>query len=195
MSQNKTQTHFKIMMFLILTVSVFSSCAKKESGVRATVKSQQTNLNPTISAQADQQAASMNANYKIATVSIPEATEAGYAVNVELTTPSGEVLPLRTRHENGNTDSEGVYNDTQRGLQVHVLARCSQGDCYKYTLIVTTAKNNQAIYQALAISYKDDCKFNAVSASYSVGSFLMSLNDAEYAESKYQVSPKNDCPL
>jgi|GEM_PF-5270243 len=172
-------------------MSVLSSCAKKESGVKAAVKSQGSGLNPAVSAQADQQGAALGADYKIATISIPVAseTDSGYIVNAELLTPTGQTLPLTTRHENGQNDSEGVYTDSQKALQVYVQARCFADNCFNYTLIVTVYKNNQQIYQAAAISYKDDCKFNAISASYSVGSFLQGLNDLD---NKHNPTPKND---
>ncbi len=189
MSQISTDKIMKLILLSFLSLSLFTSCAKEPAGVRATVKTQQTNLNPAVSAQADQQAAGAKADYKISTIAIPTQTAAGFSVDVELSTPSGERLPLTTRHENGNIDSEGVYNDTARSLQVHVMARCSQDNCTKYTVIVTTIRNNQAIYQATAISYKDDCKFHSVSASFNVGEFLKSLNEVD---NKYSVSPKND---
>lgn len=180
----------KITFLIILILSVFSgSCAKKSSGVRATVKTQQTDMNPYVSEQANLQGAGANADYKISTITIPNSTSTGFSVDVELLTPSGESLPLTTRHENGNTDSEGVYTDSQRGLQVHVQARCSRDNCFKYTIIVTTIRNNQAIYQASAISFKDDCKYHSVSASFNAGEFIKTLNEADY---KYNPSPAND---
>lgn len=185
-----TNKSMKCILLVFISLSVLSSCAKKPSGVRATVKTEQTNLNPSVSAQADLQGASVNADYKISTIAIPTPTAAGHVVDVELLTPSGESLPLITHHENGIADSEGIYTDSQRGLQVKVQARCSQqDDCSKYTIIVTTFRDNQAIYQAAAISFKDDCKFNSVSASFNAGQFLQSLNEIDY---KYDVTPKYD---
>ncbi|MEK6627029.1 MAG: hypothetical protein AABY53_00245 [Bdellovibrionota bacterium] len=192
MTGNKVKNGMNLVLITLLSMTILSSCAKKDDRIRATVKTQQTNLNPTVSAQADQQGASVSADYKIATVAIPTQTGSGFTVSVELQSPSGEILPLTTRHENGVLDSEGVYSDSQRGLQIYVQARCSQDSCTKYTLIVTTFRNNQALYQAAAISYKDDCKFNSVSASYSAGSFIQSLNDAE---NKYNTQPQGDCPI
>lgn len=183
---------FRLVFLPLFFVVVFSSCSKKQSSTRATVKTQQTQLNPTQTIAADQQAAAVQANYKISSISVPEATGSGFLVYVELTTPSGAALSLTTRHENGVMDSDGVYTDSQRGLQVYVLSRCSQSDCSKYTILVTTYKSNQALYQDAAVSYKNDCKFNRVSASYNVGSFIYNLNDAEY---KFNVSPTNDCPI
>lgn len=194
MTQIKTKQKLKLAMITLLFMSVLSSCAKKDGGIRASVKTQQTNLNPTVSAQADQQAAAVNADYKISSIAIPTPTQTsiGFTVGVELQSPSGEIIPLTTRHENGTLDSEGVYTDSQRGLQIYVQARCSQDNCFKYTLVVTSLRNNQAIYQSAAISYSDDCKFNAVSASYSAGSFIQNLNDAD---NKYNPAPRNDCPI
>lgn len=190
MFQNTTNNTIKIVILFLFSGLVFSSCAKKPSGVRATIKTQQTNLNPSVSAQADMQGASASADYKISTIAIPTQTSDGFVVDVELLNPSGQVLPLSTHHENGNSDSEGVYTDSQRGLQVHILARCSaQDNCSKYTIIVTTLRNNQEIYQAAAISFKDDCKFNAVSSSFNVGQFLQSLNELN---NKYNIAPTGD---
>lgn len=183
---------FKLVFLPLFFVMVFSSCSKKQSSTRAAVKTQQTQLNPAQTSSADQQAASVQANYKIASISVPESTGSGFLVYVELTSPNGSPLSLTTRHENGVLDSDGVYTDSQRGLQVYVLSRCSQDDCSKYTILVTTYKSNQALYQDAAVSYKHDCKFNRVSASYSIGSFIYNLNDAEY---KFNVTPMNDCPV
>lgn len=190
MFQSNTNKTMKYVVLTFISLVLLSSCAKKTSGVRATVKTEQTNLNPPVSAQADLQGASVNADYKISTIAIPTPTATGHVVDVELLTPSGESLPLITHHENGNTDSEGVYTDSTRGLQVKVQSRCSQqDDCSKYTIIVTTYRNNQAIYQAAAISFREDCKFNSVSASFNVGQFLQSLNELD---NKYNVTPKYD---
>lgn len=188
----KKQKKVNIFCILLALVAIsFTSCAKKPSGIRAQVKSQQTNINPTVSAQADQQAASVKLDYKISTVSIPNALENGngYSINVELVSPSGEVLPLTTQHENGRLDAFGTYNDTARDVQVQIQARCSTDECFKYTFISTVVKNNQKVYQAVAISYKDDCKFNIASSSFSAGQFVQDLNEVE---NKYKVFPVND---
>lgn len=189
MFQTNTHKTMKLILLSFIFVTGFSACSKKPSGVRATVKSEQTNLNPSVSTPADQQAAAMNANYKISTISVPTDTTAGQTVDVELLTPSGQTLPLTTRHENGSLSSEGIYNDTQRGLQVHVLASCSADSCMKYMIMVTVIKSNQALYQSIGISFKNDCKFNAASSSANVGQFLRSLQEVE---NKYNISPKND---
>lgn len=194
MYQNETGKNLKKLVAVIFLASCFSACSKKPSGVRSQVKSQQTNLNPGVSSQADQQAASVGMDYKISTVSVPNPTDSGNTVDVQLLSPSGEYLPLTTRHENGNLDAYGVYNDSAKGVQVQVQARCSADDCFKYTFISTVIKNNQKVYQAVAISYKNDCKFNIASSSFSAGQFVQSLAEAE---NKYQVFPVNDietCP-
>ena len=111
-------------------------------------------------------------------------------VNVELQMPNGSILPLTTRHENGNNYSEGMYNDTQLGNQVHIQANCSAGDCSKYLLMVTVYKNNQSVFQTFAISYSNDCKFNLASTSYATGTFFRDLTSAE---NRYMsIGPVND---
>jgi hypothetical protein len=190
MYQNKTHKTVKLILLSAVIIAGFSSCSKKANGVRASVKSEQTNLNPSVSSQADQQAAAMNATYKIATISVPD--ESTNSVNVELLNPSGQILPLTTTHANGKLISEGTYNDTQRGLQVVVQASCSADACYKYMIMVTVVRNNQALYQSIGISYKNDCKFNAVSASANVGVFLRTLQEVE---NKYQPRPQDDCSI
>ena len=195
MSQYNTKKIGRILLIQILFFAALSSCSKAPSGVRAQAKTQQNNLTPAASSQANQQAAAFNANYNIASVSVPRIEGAGVAVDLELTNPSGEFLPVTTYHEANNADSYGIYNDTQRGVQVRLDARCSNtSDCSKYILLVTVIKNNQMIYQTFAVSYKDDCKFSVASASANSGNFFRDLNSADSA---FTINPANDidtCP-
>ncbi len=191
MYQNKAQKDyfaFTIISFIFVCMSF--SCSKKNPSVRATVKSQQVNMNQSGDSQAAAQASAFNANYKIASISVPNGSEGGYSVNVELQTPTGEVLPFTTYHNTNYLDSQGSYNDTQRSLRVQVQSRCSASDCFKYTLIVTILRNTQVLFQTTAISFRDDCKFNTTSTSVSIGEYMQSLDQAE---SRYShISPKND---
>lgn len=182
--------------FIAMTVLLFlTACSKKPSGIRAEVKNQRNDLNASASAQAEAQAANQNANYTILTLSIPTQTASGHTVNVELQTPDGKILPLTTHHENGYLDSQGNYTDSARGLMVNVQARCSSDNCYKYTLMVTAVRNNQMVFQSVALSYKDDCKFYSVSSSANVGSFYTSIGDADSRILRQYPSavPQNDC--
>ncbi len=158
MDQIKTKTHKRIsirwihrLALISLSLVVFS-CAPKKQGVRAQVKTAATPLNPGTSAVADQQAASQNAIYKISSISLPEINGSGVVINSDLLTPSGQYLPISTSHDIGQLDSQGVFTDSSRGLQVYVNARCSDSDCTKYLLLVTVVRNNQAVYQSGAIS-------------------------------------------
>jgi hypothetical protein len=190
MSRFNTTKFIKIVVINLLLVMAVSSCAKQPKGVRAQVKTTPNDMSPSTTNQATQQAASVNANYTISTLSLPESTTTGYVVNVELQMPNGSILPLTTRHENGNNFSEGVYNDTQLGNQVHIQASCSAGDCSKYLLMVTVFKNNQSVFQTFAISYSSDCKFNLASTSYATGNFFRDLSSAE---NRYMnIGPVND---
>ena len=190
MSRFNTKSFLKIAAINLLLALAVSSCAKQPKGVRAQVKTNTNDMSPSTTNQATQQAAAVNANYTISTLSLPEATQTGHVVNVELQMPNGSILPLTTRHENGNNFSEGVYNDTQLGNQVHIQANCSAGDCSKYLLLVTVYKSNQSVFQTFAISFKNDCKFNIASSSYATGSFFRDLTSAE---NRYMnIAPVND---
>ena len=195
MSQINTLKVIRFVLIQILFFSMLSACSKAPSGVSAHAKTQQNNLTPAASSQANQVAASLNANYNIATISLPKKNSSDISINSELTSPSGEVLPLTTVHSSAGLDSYGIYNDTQRGLQVRVDARCSNSsDCNKYILLVTVMKSNQMVYQTFAISYKDDCTFSVASTSVDSGKFFRELNAAENA---YSISPVYDidtCP-
>ncbi len=182
------QTLFKLAVSLIVTCSF--SCAPKKSGVRATVKTGQTSLSAATSVPAEQQAAAQSSLYKISSISLPNATDAGVTIDSELLNPSNQYLPLTTRHENGILDSQGIFNDSARGLQVHVNSRCTDTGCTKYLLLVTVVRNNQAVFQSGAISFKEDCNFYSISVSTSSGQMFQSLNDFD---SKYSnVSPIGD---
>ena len=189
MKSLSVNTVVKLILVNLLFV-MGTSCSKAPKGVRAQVKTQPNVLNETTTNQATQQAASANVNYTISTISLPNQTDTGYSVDVELQMPTGEILPLTTRHENNNNFSQGVYNHTQTGVQVDIQASCSYDSCSKYILLVTVYKNNQAQFQTFAISYSNDCKFNVASTSAYSGGFFNSLNAAEYA---YQnIGPMND---
>jgi hypothetical protein len=180
-----------LQIFTVCVISlVVFSCAPKKSGVRASVKSTQTNLNPAVSSVAEQQATAQNAIYKISSISIPTDTDAGVTVSSELLNPSNQYLPITTSHENGAMNSQGVFNDSARGLQVHVDARCSADGCYKYQLLVTVVRNNQAVFQSAAISFKNDCSFKSISVGSNAGQMFRSMDEFE---SKYSnVAPAED---
>lgn len=186
MSQNKTTLIWAAAFMCFLA---FSSCAKKTNSVKSQVKTQQVSANPGTESQANLQAAAVSANYKIKSISLPNYSSSGYTVDVELQTPANQILPVTTRHENGLLDSQGVYNDTERNLQIYVQARCSSDECTKYIVVITAVRSNQAVYQTSAISYKTDCKFTTTAASTSVGQFYTNLNQAE---SGMNVAPHND---
>jgi hypothetical protein len=191
MFQIKTKSTLRLLVIVVASVLAFASCAKKGTGVKAQVKTTQDSLNPSVSAAADQQAASQNANYTVASVSVPNQTAGGYTVDSQLKSPSGELIPVTTHHENGILDSGGTYTDSARGLNVIVNARCTTSDCNKYLLLVTVTRNNAAVYQTLVVSYSNDCKFHSVSSSGSVGQYYTSMNQA--AASSYAATPaRND---
>lgn len=175
MNQIKTNLFFKGLVAVTLSLFV-TSCAPKKQGVRATVKTAQTSLNPGGSAVADQQATALNAIYKINSISLPSATDYGVVINSDLLTPSNQYLPISTSHENGVLDSQGIFNDSSRGLQVYVNARCSDAECTKYLLLVTAVRNNQAVYQSGAVSYKEDCQFWSISNTSSTGQMYNSMD-------------------
>lgn len=195
MSQYKTPHFQKIATSLVLvlvTITSFS-CAKKASGVRGQVKkSEYLNMNPGVSAQAEQQASVQNAVYKIASISTPNMTDAGLTVDFEMLTPSNQYLPVTTHHEN-SLEAQGQYNDTQRGLQVIVSSRCSADDCSKYLLLITVTRNNTAVFQSAAVSYKDDCKFYSISVTNSFQT-LDALDSYVRSNPNY-ATPRNDCAV
>lgn len=180
----------KLILVNTLIILSLASCSKAPKGVRAQVKNQQNMLNPTTSTQATQQAAAASVNYTISTISFPNQTDTGYSVDVEIQMPTGELLPLTTRHESNNNFSQGVYNDARSGLQVDIQASCSYDSCSKYLLLVTVYRNNQAQFQTFAISYSNDCKFNVASTTAYTGGFYNSLTMAE--NDHLNVGPLND---
>lgn len=193
MDQIKTKKRFKrsTQWFVLLSLSLVAfSCAPKKQGVRAQIKTSGTPLNPGNSAVADQQATAQNAIYKISSISLPESTGVGVIVNSDLLTPNNQYLPISTSHENGQLDSQGIFNDTSRGLQVYVNARCSDSECVKYLLLVTVVRNNQAVYQSGAISYKDDCNFYYVSNTASTGQMHQSMDS--FSSAYAHVNPSGD---
>ncbi len=190
MTQKNVTLMTKLTLILALGLTAFS-CAPKKQGVRATVKSGATSLNPTTSAVADQQAQAQNAIYKISTITVPQVVDGGVEITSELLTPNGQYLPITTTHSGARLDSQGVYNDSARGLQVLINARCSDVECVKYTLLVTVTRSNQAVYQSGAISFKDDCNFSSVANNSTTGSMFQSM-DAFANSSIANVSPKND---
>lgn len=179
MDQIKTSLRFKRSakwLTLLSLCFVAFSCAPKKQGVRAQVKTTGTPLQAGNSAIADQQATAQNAIYKISSISLPVATDYGVEITSDLLNPSNQYLPISTTHETGQLDSQGIFNDTARGLQVYVNARCSDSECTKYLLLVTVVRNNQAVYQSGAISYKDDCNFYYVSNTAQTGQMHQSMN-------------------
>lgn len=179
MAQSHISIFAKLAVAMLAVAVTLSSCSKKAQGVRAQIKTQRNDLNASASGQADAQAAAQNAIYRIYSVSIPNQTDQGYSVDVELQTPDGMVLPVSTHHNGGQLDSQGRYTDSARGLDVQVQARCSADSCAKYLLIVTVFRSQQMVYQSLALSYKDDCKFYSLSSSANAGTFYSNLNTAE----------------
>lgn len=178
-----------VMMFLF-------SCTPKKASVRAQVKNQQTNLNPTGSAQAEQQGQSLNAVYKVMTVSLPQITDNLITVDSAIQNPSNSYIPVTTKHSNGQLDAQGEYQDSARGLTVYFNSRCSDTVCSKYLLLVTAVRNNQKVFQSGVISFKDDCKFYSVSNSTNTsGQMFNSIADFE---TQYgNILPMNDggnCP-
>ena len=193
-SQNRISKMTQVV-FMSFFMVMAASCDKPQRAVRATVKSQQNIIAPGPTSQADQQATAMNVNYSIATIAVPNSTNSGYTVNVELKNPANEFLPITTCHENGTNLIDGVYNDSARGLVVHVEARCSSDQCTKYTLLVTVFKNNTAVYQNFAISFKEDCRFSIVKSTTSFGQMYRDIGVAESSNSG--IAPLNDidnCP-
>ena len=188
MSQYEMKSLVKILV-LVMALASLGACSKPQRGTRAQTKTPNS-LNPASSSQATQQAAALNANFTLATISLPTDTGSGQTVNVELQIPSGQILPLTTRHENGNLVSDGVYTDAQSGSQLRIQSSCSRDNCSKYLILVTVFKSNQAVYQTFGISYREDCTFSVVSASSSVGSFF---RDIYAAENQYSnIGPMND---
>lgn len=196
MSQKSTVKIIQLLILQVLFLAVLNSCSKTPSGVRPQIKNQQNDLNPQQSVPAGQSASALNANYTIATISVPESTPSGVAVKVELSSPSGQYLPLKTVHEGSVTDSSGIYNDNPRGVQVKIEARCSNTiDCNKYMLLLTVLKDGQTVFQSFAISFKDDCHFNIVSANPGNGNIYRDISAAEVSYSN--VKPAHDidtCP-
>jgi hypothetical protein len=171
----KTNNVSKIAM-LGLFFFVALSCAPKKQGVRGQIKTGQTSLNPGNSAIAEQQAQAQNAMYKINTISYPTPSDYGVSIDSELLTPSSDYLPITTNHQSSQMDSQGTFSDSSRGLQVLVNSRCSDMDCTKYMLLVTVTRNNQAVFQSGAISYKDDCNFYSISNTADTGGMFQSLD-------------------
>lgn len=189
---NPFKSHSKALQSITVFLVCFGafSCAPKKSGVRADVKTASTTLNPGTAAIAEQQAQAQNAMYKISSISLPHQSDIGATVDSELLNPSNQYLPVTTAHENGQMDSQGIFNDTQRGLQVHVQARCTDSVCTKYILLVTVVRNNQALFQSAAISFKDDCSFYTSSVSSGTGQMYQSLDG--FASAYSSVQPRND---
>ena len=196
MSQKSTLKILNLFLIQVLFLAALSACSKAPTGVRPGVKNQQNDLNPQQSTTAVQAAASVNANYSIATISIPENTAAGVKVNVELASPNGQYLPVTTVHEGNVTDSAGVYNDNQRGVQVQIESRCSNTvDCNKYMLLLTVLKDNTVVMQTFAISYRNDCRFKVVSSSSGNGNYFRDISAAESQYSNvYEVGDIDTCP-
>lgn len=189
--KNKTAFNLvKICVANVLFLVFAASCSKAPTGARAQVKNKQNTINPTTTQQAVAQASASDSNYTVATVSYPFETDNGYEVDVELQTPSGEYLPITTKHPLNSNLSQGTYNDTQRGLTVSLQATCSDSKCSKYLLLVTVVKNNQSLFQTFVISYDSDCRFWSGSASSTSGRMFSSL--AEAASANTQIQPTND---
>ncbi|MBC7420768.1 MAG: hypothetical protein H7328_08570 [Bdellovibrio sp.] len=188
MFQNKMTQKFFAAGIIALTCLSFS-CSPKAAGVRAQIKTGQQSLDANVTALSQQQALVQGTNYTINSISLPSAVAGGQEVSIELKTPDNQYLPVTTKHLNGVLDTQGTYNDTARAQQVNIQARCTAGDCSKYTLLVTVVKNGTKLFQAGAISYKSDCKFFSISIGYNVAQIQSSLTAFE---ATYNPTPSND---
>ena len=77
---------------------------------------------------------------------------------------------------------------------VVVKAKCSGSGCLKYLLLVTVTKNNVAIFQSAAVSYKDDLKFYSLSiAAGSDQTFFQNLEELSGYSQAHNFTARNDC--
>ncbi len=160
----------------LITLSLYAfSCAPKAAGVRAQVKTGQTNMDPAISTVSQQQAMNQGVNYQIRSISLPNDVAGGQIINVELVTPGNQYLPLTTQHIDGALETQGNYTDSARGLTLNVQARCSTDACGRYDLLLTVTKGGVRVFQTGAVSYKQDCKFFAVSIGSNVSQLFANL--------------------
>lgn len=175
MFQNKINaTISKVTGLIALSLFAFA-CAPKPAGVRAQIKTGQTNMDPAISANSQQQAAVQGTNYQIRSISLPSDVPNGQTVSVELVTPNNQYLPLTTQHVNGALEIEGNYPGSVPGMQVNVQARCSADACARYDFLLTVSKGGVRVFQTGAISFKQDCKFYTVSIGSNVAQLFPNL--------------------
>lgn len=187
MTQNKTTLK---VIILSVTAGFLFSCSPKAAGVRGQVKTGQTNLDPSISAQSNQIAAQQGNLYEIRSVTLPKAaTSGGWDIDVVLSTPNNDSISLTTHHDSANLSTEGTFPDKARDLIVKAQSRCSSDNCEKYILLVTVLKNNAADFQTGAISFKSDCNFFSISIGRTVANLFTSLDQFN---SKYNPTPANN---
>ena len=194
MSQTKNQPFQKILVVMALSLLAITSfsCAKKASGVRGSVKkTSQLNMNPNVTAQAEQTASAQKVLYKIASISTPTVAEdgSGTTVSFELLTPSNQYLPFTTTHVSGALSRQGVYQDTVNNVQVNIQSKCATTDCASYYLLVTVLRNNVAVFQTGAVSYANDASFYSISVT---NGFQTVEALQSYVAGTQYATPKND---
>lgn len=196
MSQTKNNATFKklavALALSVLAITSFS-CAKKAAGVRGQVKkTSNINMNPGVTAQAEQTAAAQRVLYKIASISTPVVNADGSAsVSFELLTPANQYLPFTTTHVASALTRQGVYNDTANGVQVSIQAKCTTTDCGSFYLLVGVAKNNAILFQTGAVSYASDASFYGISVTNNFNS-VEALQS--YVATTAYATPRNDLP-
>ncbi|MBC7467374.1 MAG: hypothetical protein H7256_15395 [Bdellovibrio sp.] len=197
MSQTKNPTFKKSLVVLVLSLLAVTSfsCAKKATGVRGQVKkTSQLNMNPGVTAQAEQTASAQKVLYKIASISTPvSATDGsgGTSVSFELLTPANQYLPFTTTHVAGALTRQGLYQDTVNNVQVSVQSKCTTADCTSYYLLVSVLKNNVAVFQTGAVSYANDQYFYGISVT---NNFTSVDSLQSYVASTQYATPRNDMP-
>lgn len=193
MFQNKTNAKLSKVagqVTALIAISLFAiACAPKPAGVRAQIKTGQTNMDPAISSNSQQQANVQGTNYQIRSISLPSDVSGGQSVSVELVTPNNQYLPLTTQHVGGALEIEGNYPGATPGMQVNVQARCSADGCARYDFLLTVSKGGVRVFQTGAISYKQDCKFYTVSIGSNVAQLFPNL--ASFV-SRYNPVPADD---
>ncbi len=173
----------------VVMVAISFSCAKKPDTVRASRKNESINMNPAVSTQSEAQASII---YKIVAVSRPNSTSTGFSVDTDIQTPDNQFLPLTTTHDSSGSLSQGTFQDTARGAVVRVQAKCAGDGCMKYLLLVTVTKNNVALFQSAAVSYKDDLKFYSISIQQGVDAFFESIDALDSYSQAHNFTARND---
>lgn len=185
----KNLTKWFALSAYVVVVAVSFSCAKKPDTVRASRKNESINMNPAVSTQSEAQASII---YKIVAVDVPKSTSSGFSVDTDIQTPDNQFLPLTTTHDSSGSLSQGTFQDTARGAVVRVQAKCSGDGCMKYLLLVTVTKNNVALFQSAAISYKNDKKFYSISIQQGVDSFFENIDALDSYSQAHNFVARND---